>query len=140
MRLTPEPRAPNAQGQLEKVCSVNAKLKPSPTAGSGCFFFCYLLLFFAFFHASLPRFLSSVPLRHRFFAELTLVAPGTERKGPELIRVMLNRRETISGKCRSENSILQCQKASRHAGSCGSVFYLCVCALRMCSKGIKTHF
>lgn len=90
-------------------------------------FCCSLLLFF---YASLPRFLSSVPLHHRFFAELTLVAPGTERKGPELIHVMLNRRETISGKCRSENSILQCQKASGHAGLCGSVFYLCVCVLQ----------
>lgn len=82
---------------------------------------------FFFFHAWFPRFLSSVPLRHHFFAELTLVAPGTERKCPELIHVMLNRRETISGKCRSENSILQCQKASGHAGLCGSVLFMCVC-------------
>lgn len=128
MRLTREPRAPNAQGQLEKVCSVNAKLKPNPTAGSGRFFLLSFVVCCSFFHASLPRFLSSVPLRHRFFAELTLVAPGTERKGPELIHVMLNRRETISGKCRSENSVLQCQKASRHAGSCGSGF-ICVCVI-----------
>lgn len=70
MRLTPEPRAPNAQGQLEKVCSVNAKLKPSPMAGSVLFLFFFLLSFvvqcFFFTPGSLvpcPQF----PLRHHFF-------------------------------------------------------------------------